>query len=178
MTTVTIRKGFAAYGLASLCFLFGGYTAWALLQGFLDRGLESPTESSFAELVLEILILAGLIAFSAFCLWAGFMLLRQRYVVSLAGIEATGLWRKRFISWKEVKMLAVMPTFIEANNIKLFLHNGGNISLFTALLAHHEKSAKAILEASHKANSNIEFKFLLSNEYGRPPYGIFKGGSE
>ena len=102
------------------------------------------------------------------------MLLRQRYIVSLLGIEVTQLLHKRFVLWEDVKMLAVMPTFTGANNIKLFLHNGKSISLFTALLAYHERSAKAILEAAHEANPKLEIKFLLRNEYGRPPYGIFK----
>ena len=59
-------------------------------------------------------------------------------------------------------------------NYKVRLRNGKTVTFFTSFMARPKESAKALIEAAYLSGANIEFKFVLGNELGPPPYGIFK----
>ena len=167
MTTVTIRKGFAAILLSLLWTFFGGYILIGYLSSFFVTTEDFTFLERVAQFVFALLVGGGFLYIAA-------SIFRQKYIISLDGIEITRLFNKRFVGWDEIEIMNSIPTFAGAENFKLFLYNGESVTLFTAFMAHYERSAKALIEASHEANPDIEFNFFTVREYGRPPYGIFK----
>ena len=169
---IVVRMNFLAYGLAISWMLIGSYLVWAVFQAVSSR---SPNATfSIGSLLAVCAILVGILALSGLFFWIGLVTIAQRYVVSLKGIEVRRLKGKRFFSWSEVASINTIPTFWFVDNLNLVLKDGKNVGLLLALSARYKQSCRAVLEAAHLANPDIELKFMLENDYGPPPYGIFK----
>ena len=74
----------------------------------------------------------------------------------------------------DIEVFGEQATFIVGSNYKVRLRDGKTVTFFTSLMARPRQSAKALIEAAYLSGANIEFKFVLGNELGPPPYGIFK----
>ena len=170
MSTVKIKKGFLAYVFLAATTFIGLWLMNRFFQAVIEQiaGVATATPGQFIGFSL-FTSCTGL-----FFLYAALLVFRQEYAVSLEGIEVKRLWRSRFISWQEVEVFGEMPTFVGVSSYYVQLKDGTSASFLTAFLGRPERSAKALIEAAYLADSNIEFKFLLGNEYGHPPYGIFE----
>lgn len=169
MKTFVIRKGIFTYALISVWLVIA---AW-LLFGFVRIIFEQFNPSTAVTLgnLVGGLLFTSLIG-SAF-LFIGLQLLSQRYVVSPEGIDVRRLRGSRFVSWDEVEVFGEQANSIAESSYKVRLRDGKTVTFFTAFMAHSSQSAKALIEAAYLSGANIEFKFVLGNEFGSPPYGIF-----
>ncbi len=168
---VVVRLGLFGYGLSLVWLAFGiGLLSISL------RLLLQPSNGqlTLADTLLTMLILAGFIVAGGAFLWLALMLLRQRYVISLEGVDVRRLRNSRFVRWEEVKALGEVPVLWLSSGYYLTPKAGKGIALYTSFMARPRQSAKALIEAAYLSGANIEFKFVFGNELGPPPYGIFK----
>ena len=164
-----MRTGIVGMILAVAWLVIPGWLLTQLIMSLIDlaTGRYQPTFLQLSGLILFVLVVSAVFG------WLSLGTLVQRYIVSLEGIEIRRLRGKRFFRWEEVESINTIPTFWFVNNLNLSLRSGENVGLLTALSARYKQSCKAIIEAAYLGNPDIDFKFVLGNDYGSPPYGIF-----
>ena len=179
---VVIRPGIFSYVLSLGWLTFGTVllsvpirVLLKLLQSSVELlKLQLSVESlTLTDTLLSILMLAGFLIAGCGFLWFALTLLRQKYFVSLEGIHIHRLKNSRFIPWNEVEVFGEQATFIVGSNYKIRVRDGKTATFFTAFMARPRQSARALIEAAYLSGADIEFKFVLGNELGSPPYGIF-----
>ena len=168
---VVIRPGILSYVLSLAWLTFGISLLSVPLQLLLQP---SNSQLSPADVLHAMLLLAAFLVAGSVFLWLAAMLIKQRYLISLEGVNVRRLRDSKFIRWDEVEVFGEQATFTIGSNYKVRLYNGETATFFTAVMAHPKLSAKALIEAAYSSGANIEFKFILGNEFGLPPYGIFK----
>lgn len=168
---VVIKPGIFAYGLSLLWIVIGVYLLWITFQLLLSPSNKAQVTPT--DVVLSGLILLGMAAVGSLFLFLALQLLSQTYTVSLEGVDVRRLRGSRFIRWEEVKALGEVPILWLNSNYYLTPYEGRGIALYTSFMAHPRQSAKALIEAAYLNGADIKFKFVLGNEFGPPPYGIF-----
>ena len=167
---IEIKKGLLGYAFIAFCVV----ARFWLMAGFFRIIFEEVigTSSITPGQLAGALLLTG--SLGSLCLYGALSVSRQEYWVSLEGIEVRRLRKPRFIAWKEVISFWSMQSNIGISNYAVGLADGTNVVLFMSLMARPERSTKALFEAAYFANPNIQYMFRLGDEYGKPPYGIFK----
>ena len=168
---VVVRPGILGYGLSLIELVLGvGVLSIPL------RLLLQPTndQSSLSDILLGWVILTAFVAVGIAFIWFALVLVKQRYFVSLEGVDVKRLKKSRFISWRDVAAFGEIPTVFGISIYFVELVDGSKVMFYIPFMARPERSAKALIEAANTASPNIQFTFFLGNEYGKPPYGIFK----
>ena len=156
--------------LAGMWLVIGGYLVVSVIRGLLSNAVSPDGATTF--------LWAGLfLTIATLVIWMALSLLKQSYIITTHGIEVNRLQGKKSLPWSYVKTLMAIPTFAGVSGYKLFLQDGTNITLQLAFMAHYERSAQALIEAARIGNPDIKFDFVFGNEFGEPPYGIFKNNS-
>lgn len=171
MKSVIVRPGVLGYML-SLISLACGIGLLSIPLRLLLQPMNK--QSSLTDVLLGVAILATLVVVGSAFLWYAFMIIKQKYLVSLEGVDVGRLRKPRFIAWEDVVAFAEIPTIFGIGIYFVSLSDKSKIIFFIPFMARPERSARALIEAAHIANPNIEFNFFLGNEYGKPPYGVFK----
>ena len=168
---VVIRTGILGYALSLCVVVFGVFLLYIPLQA-----PSQPTSEplSLTENLLTVLVLAAFLAAGIASLWCTSMIIKQRYTVSLKGVDVKRLRKSRFVAWEDVIAFAEIPTMYGTGIYVIELVDRSKVMFYIPFMANPERSARALIEAAHIANPEIKFNFFLGNEYGKPPYGIFR----
>lgn len=139
-----------------------------VVQGYIDVGGVNPLEPSallkwFFALFLSLTLI-----------W---IILNTKVEVGQKGIKSRLGTRRREIAWADVISLEV-PHFNGwtpglGYNIVLISEQHKPTTITAFAFSNGHTIAKAIIEASTRANPKVHVDQMLLNSYGLPPYGIF-----
>ncbi len=99
--------------------------------------------------------------------------------VDAEGMVMDSFWGKKELRWKEVHTISVIPGYgyIPFIGYNVLIHSKNTkraTSLSTIMFGNSHRLMKAVIEASFRGNPNISIKGSLLDNYGPPPYGIFR----
>ncbi len=148
-----------------------GLMTWGAINLLLGN---PPYETStFFEKVVAILVIPAITLTSL-------TMLTERYSVSKDGIYKSNLWVKRELKWEQIARISVVAGYgyIPFCGYNIIIHpksiKDKPISVTAALYGNSRKVVKGIIEASYKSKSHVSIGGSLLDNYGMPPYGIFK----
>ena len=100
--------------------------------------------------------------------------LTSKYEISLEGIKTRSLWRRRSLTWSEIKEITIVDAFV-AKGIQISIASSRMPTpLLTAQMGNQEELNKAIIEAFMQAKPSYQLDQATINTYGYPPFGIFE----
>ncbi|MCA9839313.1 MAG: hypothetical protein KC422_20540 [Trueperaceae bacterium] len=124
---------------------------------------------------IDIKLLAYILGFIAFAIFLPQMFDNLKVSISSIVIKNSITRRKKEVHWNEIKKIVIKPNYVGSYAAELWYRKDDKALVVTAQnFRNHEEIIKAIIEAATLADTNIEIKFVIANEFGPPPYGIFK----
>ena len=160
-TIIQSRQGFLTIFMSVICFSFAGISIQLLLEAYTFRTRLMP-------LSLLTACTVGLLFF-----WFGIELLTTQIVVSLQGITVKSITSSKFLCWRQVQKLYIVPTYFGLYNVSLKQDEKRHLFVPTYTFANRRELIQVSIEAAKTKNPELTLNAWVENLYGLPPYGIF-----